>query len=174
MLRSKWTSRLAVAHLIAATLFASLGVSIVPVIDRAGAVASAGDADFFCAGHGCGCLTAEMCRTACCCVKPAPVAAACHDAAPTCHMTVTPQADAAPGDEADAADDAPVRGWTIRSASCAGRDHWMVRHLLIHWVPATPRPMTASQPLVGLVAIADPIEFSVDSPALDPPPPRVV
>lgn len=170
MLERRWTVRLVVAHLIGAMLFASLGISIVPTGGRMTDFAALADADFPCAGHGCGCVTAEMCRTACCCAKPAP--SACHAAASTCHSPAQPQPPAS--DELDDATsgESHVRGWTIRSASCAGRDHWLARHLLVHWLPDAPRITQAPQPLVGVVAIADPMDCSIDGPAIDPPPPR--
>ena len=44
------------------------------------------DEDFPCRGHRCGCLNAEMCRTHCCCQKPAAVRTCCaRKAANNCH-----------------------------------------------------------------------------------------
>jgi len=70
------------------------------------------DEDFPCRYHGCGCLSAEMCRTQCCCVKPAPTAkGCCSRPAPLANRDA---------DAEETTDNSPSFVVTIRALECKG------------------------------------------------------
>lgn len=69
-----------------------------------------GDEDFPCKDHGCGCTTALMCRTACCCAKPA-VKTKIETAKPAGGCCSTKH---------DNRQKAPKSRWAIQAASCQG------------------------------------------------------
>ena len=162
--------RRCVAGLLAgAILFASTGITPVwvPPVEQP-AVTSDSDEGFFCKDHQCGCQTAEMCRTHCCC-RGTVAASSPQPAARSCCA------------DQKAGTDKPVVSTTtpetaglrlvIQSAECAGRGtFWLMKSLC--WV-LQPECLTFHLPMdqdsldTQVAASRDQINLPPE-----PPPPR--
>lgn len=88
--------------------------------------APAGSEDFPCRGHGCGCVSAEMCRTNCCCVKKV---------APTktgksCCRTKLARSDSEPGLTTP---EKPASAANLTPIQCKGQSvHWVALSVPVH------------------------------------------
>lgn len=111
-----------VCLLIGAVLCASTGISLVPLRKP---VASASDEWFPCKDHGCGCISAEMCRTHCCCRKPAPTP---KPARKSCCAHESADVPAQPQETSASHSSGTSWHLVIQSASCSGRDSgWLMK-----------------------------------------------
>ncbi len=116
-----------------------------------------GDADFPCRDHGCGCTTALMCRTACCCVKPAK----------------KPLANKSLGGCCSAKKDTPAKktGWAIGATGCQGLSaSWSGLGLL---VPPAHEKLLSGLTHVVYALPSDQILPPPLAPHVDTPPPRL-
>ena len=118
-----------------------------------------GDADFPCRDHGCGCTTALMCRTACCCAKPAVKPA----------LTKTKSA----GGCCSTKNDTPKKktGWVIGATECQGLSaNWSGLGLLV--------PPVQEELLNGMAKVVYALPSDHRIPPendlhIEPPPPRL-
>lgn len=112
-----------------------------------------------CKDHGCGCSSAEICRTNCCCFPKQPV-----EKESSC-------CDADHRDEPKTEEPHAKFTLVIRAASCSGdRALWVLKHL--SWqLPQSVASIESQQETFKSLCILRPF-FSQSRPALDPPPPR--
>lgn len=137
--------------MMAALLLTSTGTSLVPVTARSdsSAAAQAQSEEWYpCKGHACGCISAEVCLTNCCCRKPSGV-----------HRGSTVYEDLAVGTVPS--NGRPSFRLVIQSASCAGRDACLtlkpvvciveplrvlvVSDLVVHYKPVEPSSIYISR-----------------------------
>jgi hypothetical protein len=138
---------------------------------------------FPCIDHGCGCQSAEMCRTACCCRPVALPAARAQKAPPAATASSTCCASSggstpAPADRGEstlkpvraerAHGSAPI---ILRSARCSGRQ-LLLSFGVLHWLAPGNTLDTWLRPTSRSVLPA-PAALTSLSLALDPPPPRL-
>lgn len=134
--------------LIAAWLGAMVGVPV----PSASTFTTTADENFPCKNHGCGCRTAEMCRTACCCFKPEPVTTSCCSAKPE--------------------ESKPARA-AFEALKCQNIDGWNLLHCPIVAVVSVPAFNKPSLPAVVRRHFSDSIPAS-NALEVAPPPPRPV
>jgi len=140
------------------------------------------DEDFPCRWHACGCMNAEMCRTHCCCFKPAATAEAAHSC---CHGGK----DAADEPHADAAKTCDASGskndsgsqsieWsfhpTLQSLTCKGQTlSWVTAGFIA--TPAGRLELSLPRPVatIALHIVSIPPSNCIE-PSLAPPRPDAV
>lgn len=159
--------------LIAAVWMSSSGVSLVAVrlSDEMGVAAAT--ADFPCAGHSCGCISAEMCRAHCCCY-PSPPKPKPEPQTESCHLPANSELESAEdsGDPVnDEQDDEILYRLVVRSAECAGLTAWLLANSLYvpvqNWVA-----VDLTWPLVAVLPPTVPHPPASISLSPDPRPPR--
>lgn len=160
--------------LILAIWMSASGLSLVAVhvSGELGFATVAAIADFPCAGRGCGCVSAEMCNTRCCCrpKKPEP--------APCCpSKAVKPESTAHPSSQLKNQHDEGSKTLglhlTIQSPECAGLAAWLLAMGANVHLPSPPAALML-RPTVLRVR-PEPNEAWVSREfAPDPPPPRLI
>lgn len=169
-----------VYSLIVAVWLSSSGLSLVAVgvSDELVAATAAATADFPCAGHHCGCVSAEMCRSHCCCFpsqsepepEPEPQAPSCHLPAPN-QPEPTGDSDAPEDEKQDDEKQESQYRLVIRSAECAGRTAWLLANPL--YIPMESRPaLELKWPLTAVLTLAANRTPASSSLSPEPPPPR--
>lgn len=174
--------------LILAVWMSSSGLSVVAVqvAGEAGRVMGVGGGDFPCAGRGCGCVSAQMCQTQCCCRSPRTKPAPAPESKPTSCCPLTAMQTTPALCPADQPEDSPTDPSTdhlhnqeqqtgfrvvIRSPECAGLVAWlMAKGATIH-LPSPPVALTL-WPLVAQLAVewgGEPTSLRLTP---EPPPPR--
>jgi hypothetical protein len=147
------------ACLLAATILpASLGLNMVP---RPAPPGTAGDEDYPCKGHVCGCITAAICRTSCCCHPKEPSCCSGSSHAQPAVVTQGPPAEKPPRPTAELA---------LRVPGCWGWDAWSFAKEST-WLGPMP---TATTMYIGIApsASCEAVSFHSTHTAPDPPPPR--
>ena len=148
------------ACLLAASILpASLGLNAVP---RPAPPGSSDEDDYPCKGHACGCITAAICRTDCCCQPKAP---SCCGTSSHARPAVAMQGPAT-GKPAR-----PSAELTLRAPGCWGWDAWSFEKES-SWLGPTPVVINVC---VGIVAAVSPetLPFRSAYQAPAPPPPRL-
>lgn len=159
----RWRRSILVCFLTGAVLLSSAGTTLVALPVGRGPVVAA-DEWFPCRGHRCGCVSDHMCRTRCCCRRPASTRPAagrsCPDHAPAAHH-----------DEVAGRRSVSMH-LVIQAPSCRGQDPsgvlgsvtWLIRMCRCDVTPAISPER---------VEPAVPARPDGDDPAPEPPPPRV-
>lgn len=160
-----------VGMLILTILVASMGLGIAAPDRDAGNVASG---EWFpCRNHGCGCVSAEMCRNHCCCFKPekpkpAPPTKPPRPCCATQEVEQTPKPKQPQEQNTDANDGVMM---VIRSAACHGRDLTLVFVVPTWTFEASVRDMDMP-PVIFQLSPYCPIFADLTTIDIDPPPPR--
>ncbi|QNN23215.1 hypothetical protein HED60_13355 [Planctomycetales bacterium ZRK34] len=141
--------------LVAAVAFASTGFHMAVIDPQAGQIADSGEW-YPCKGHHCGCVSAEMCRTACCCgmsesePAPEPETESC------CAEPEAPE---------------PTVTMTIQSAKCHGRDLTLML-AAITWTSDRPTSAMSKPAPTGYAHAPSTLFVDLVDALIDPPPPR--